>query len=113
MRTILTLAGVLYLSTLTLAVSGQTPATAPAAGRFDMEVRADFFAGFAGDATRFARAMARCEEALTANPDHAEALVWHGSGVLNEAAQAFANQDFAKGNELWQKGLAEMNRAVS
>ena len=84
----------------------------PAAARFDMEVRADFFAGFTGDETAFTRAMARCEEVLAGNPVHAEALVWHGSGTLNLAGRAFQRGDIKTGLELWTKGLAEMNKAV-
>lgn len=56
--------------------------TAPPSGRFDLEVRGDFFAGFGGNAERLARGMARTEEVLAAAPDHAEALVWHGSGLV-------------------------------
>lgn len=59
-----------------IAASGQN---APA--RFDMRVRGDFFAGFAGDEERLRRGMEVCERALQDDPQHAEALVWHGSGL--------------------------------
>ena len=87
--------------------------TAPPSGRFDMEVRGDFFAGFGGNAERLARGMARTEEVLAAAPDHAEALVWHGSGLLFRSGQAFQSGDTATGMELFGRGLGEMNRAVA
>lgn len=81
--------------------------------RFDMVVREDLFAGFAGDAVRFERGMAACEQQLAQDPDHAEALVWHGSGLAFRAGQAFATGDTRTGIPLWANGLDEMNRAVA
>jgi tetratricopeptide (TPR) repeat protein len=109
MRLAFTFAGLFYLSAL--AVASQAPPTAPT--RFDFQVRADFFAGFAGDESRLARAMTRCEEVLAQNPDHPEALVWHGAGVLTRSGALFAKGDLPKGFELWTKGLDEMERAVA
>jgi hypothetical protein len=80
--------------------------------RYDELVRADFFAGVAGDPTAFNRAMTRIEETLAQDPRHAEALVWHGSGVLFQAGQHFQKGEFQKGAELWERGLGEMNAAV-
>ena len=74
-----------------------TPAaqSAPAAPlRFDDIVRSDFFAGFRGDAARLERGMKRCEEALAADPNHADALVWHGAGLMFLAGEAGARRDF-------------------
>jgi hypothetical protein len=90
-----------------------TPKTAVPPGRFDMAVRADFFAGFTGDMDRFERAMTLCENLLATNPDHAEALVWHGSGLAFRSGLAFQSGDFQKGGELWGRGMGEMGRAVS
>jgi tetratricopeptide (TPR) repeat protein len=84
-----------------------------ASARFDMAVRADFFAGFAGDRARFAEAMSLCERILAGNPRHAEALVWHGSGLLFQAGQAFARGDADHGTQFWERGLAEVNQAVA
>jgi tetratricopeptide (TPR) repeat protein len=95
-----------------VAFTQQRSTTAPSE-RFDVAVRADFFAGFQGDAARLERAMARCDEELARNPNHPEALVWRGGGLLFQAGTAFQQGDFQKGMELWQRGLAEMNRAVS
>lgn len=58
-------------------------------------VRADMFAGFAGDAARFAKAMEACERTLARQPKHPEALVWHGSGLFFQAGQAFQRGDMA------------------
>jgi tetratricopeptide (TPR) repeat protein len=76
-------------------------------------VRADMFAGLAGDAARFAKAMEACERTLARDPKHPEALVWHGSGLFFQAGQAFQRGDMAAGGPLWERGLGEMNEAVS
>lgn len=80
--------------------------------RFDYLVRADFFAGLAGDQARFEKAMKVCEDALSKNANHAEALVWHGGGLIWLAAQAFQKADIRKGTDLWDRGMNEMDRAV-
>jgi tetratricopeptide (TPR) repeat protein len=85
----------------------------PAEQRFDMTVRGDFFAGFAGDEARFTKAMDACERTLADNPKHAEALVWHGSGLAFQAGMAFQKGDMKTGGELWQRGMDEMNAAVT
>jgi tetratricopeptide (TPR) repeat protein len=92
------------------------PAPQPArvaAQRFDLVVRTDFFAGFGGDQARLAKGMAACELVLADNPNHAEALVWHGSGLAFSAGTAFRTGDAKTGAELWQRGLAEMEKAVA
>jgi hypothetical protein len=111
MRLTFALATVLYVSALSVVSTQQTP-SAPPATRFDFEVRADFFAGFAGDTARFERAMKRCEDALADNPKHAEAMVWHGAGLLGQGGMLMGKGDMPKGLELWKRGLDEMNRAV-
>jgi hypothetical protein len=65
---------------VSLALAAQNPT--PASQRFDYLVRADFFAGVAGDEARLDKAIELCEHALEQNPSHAEALVWHGAGLL-------------------------------
>jgi len=80
--------------------------------RFDEIVRADFFAGMAGDDARLDRGMKFCEEVLSSNPKHAEALVWHGGGLLTRASRAYAKGDSRLGDSLWGRGLEEMNDAV-
>ena len=93
---------------ISLAVLG----LAAAQERFDMRVRNDFFAGFAGNQEALDRAMKICEEELARNPGNAAALVWHGSGVFFESRTYFQAGDRAKGGEFWQRGLGEMDNAV-
>jgi tetratricopeptide (TPR) repeat protein len=81
--------------------------------RFDYLVRADFFAGIAGDEARLTRAIDLCERTLEANPRHPEALVWHGASLLVRAAQAFRQGDMAAGGPLFDRGLKEMSEAVT
>jgi hypothetical protein len=82
--------------------------------RFDDLVRDDLFKGmFNGDHVAFARAMKLCTDTLAKDPKHAEAMVWHGSGTLFESGQEFQKNNVAKGIELWQRGLQEMNDAVA
>ena len=80
--------------------------------RFDMVVRQDFFAGFAGNREAFARAMKVTEDTLAKDPNHSEARVWHGAGILASSGQAFQKGDPQNGVKLWQQGLDEMEQAV-
>jgi pentatricopeptide repeat protein len=93
--------------------ASQASPAQPSPARFDLEVRGDFFAGFSGQPERLARGMARTEEVLATTPDHPEALVWHGSGLLFRSGQAFQSGDTATGMELFGRGFGEMNRAVA
>ncbi|HEY1911992.1 MAG TPA: tetratricopeptide repeat protein [Vicinamibacterales bacterium] len=104
-----------FIASLLLAWSQPLPqAPQPAQPpRFDMVVRADFFAGFAGSDARLAKAMAACEAALAADPKNAEALVWHGAGLAFKAGMAFRKGDQETGIALWTRGLQEMDSAVS
>jgi tetratricopeptide (TPR) repeat protein len=81
--------------------------------RFDYLVRGDFFAGLAGDDAALDRAMKICEETLAKNPKHAEAMVWHGGGLLFTSSKYFQKGDFQKGMELWNRGVKEMDEAVA
>lgn len=81
--------------------------------RFDELVRGDFFAGFAGDAAAMDRAMRLIEETLAKNPRHPEALVWRGSGLVGRAQRSFQLGDIATGNDLFERGVREMNDAVA
>jgi len=115
MRKLRELGGVAILAAViaTPALIAAQGAAPRAADRFDLIVRGDFFAGFAGSEARLARGMAECERMLAANPNHAEALVWHGSGLAFNAGQAFQKGDMAAGGELWQRGMQEMDKAVA
>lgn len=97
-----------FLSLLVgIAVQAQAPE------RFDMQVRNDFFAGFAGDMARLQKGLDACERALAENPKHAEALVWHGSGLYFKAGMAFQQGDQKSGIELFTRGIKEMDDAVA
>lgn len=87
--------------------------SAPDEPRFDHQVRSAFFAGFGGDAASLAKAMKVCEDVLAGNPKHAEALVWHGAGLFYQSGQLFRAGQREKGMELYEKGLREMDEAVS
>ncbi len=87
-------------------------ATSNGSERFDLAVRNDLFAGFAGNEKALARGMEKTEAVLRANPRHAEALVWHGSALYYQAGQAFMKGDQKKGMELAERGILEMDQAV-
>jgi len=80
---------------------------------FDYKVRADFFDGLRGDTAALDRAIKLCEDTLAREPNHAEAMVWHGAGVMARASLAFRAGDRGNGVKLYQQGLAEMDRAVA
>jgi tetratricopeptide (TPR) repeat protein len=103
-----------FVMTLTTAI-GRAEQVAPQARepRFDELVRADFFAGIAGDAAAMERAMRLIEETLAKNPRHPEALAWRGSSFIGRAQIAFEKGDSTTGNDLFQRGLREMNDAVA
>jgi len=111
--------GLALTSAATLAQQSTSPDPSPSAltasapDRFDLEVRTDFFAGFTGNVERLERGMAKSEAALATNPNHAEAMVWHGGGMIFKAGQAFRAGDTSTGMELFGSGLGEMNQAVA
>jgi hypothetical protein len=76
-------------------------------------VRSDFFAGMMGNKARLDRGMKYCEDLLAKNPKHAEALVWHGGGLLVRAVHSYTKGDHATGDRLWKTGIDEMNNAVA
>lgn len=95
------------------AAAPTTPVAASEPERFDEKVRADVFDGMRGDTAAMARAMKVCEETLAKNPKHAEAMVWHGAGVVGKASEAFRTGDRQQGITLYTQGLAEMDAAVA
>ncbi|HYZ86969.1 MAG TPA: hypothetical protein VE621_21315 [Bryobacteraceae bacterium] len=80
--------------------------------RFDHTVRNAFFAGFGGNKEALQQGMKACEDALAENPNHAEALVWHGGGLFFLSNTFFKAGDYQKGTEYFNKGMGEMDRAV-
>ena len=81
--------------------------------RFDELIRAEFFAGVAGDDAALERAMRVIEQALAADPRRPEVLVWHGAGLVTRSGRAVQSGDPGTGDTLWQRGLREMNDAVA
>jgi tetratricopeptide (TPR) repeat protein len=101
-----------WLVTTAIAIAAaQAPAAKPQ--RFDYLVRADFFAGVAGDDARLAKVAEVCEQAIAGNAHHPEAHVWHGAVLLVRAGRAFQQGDMSAGGPLFDRGLAEMNDAVA
>src|SRR6185295_7500967 len=96
-----------------VAISGAQAAPAAPAERFDYLVRADFFAGAAGNEARLKKVLDLCEQTLADNPRHAEALVWHGAATMVLAGRAFQSGDMATGGPLFERGLKEMNDAAA
>src|SRR5215212_8298502 len=80
--------------------------------RYDHKVRDMYFAAFTGDKEALAKAMVITEATLKENPNHAEAMVWHGSGVFFLSAEKFRTGDMQAGMELMTKGTGLMDRAV-
>jgi hypothetical protein len=80
--------------------------------RFDMKVREDFFAGYAGDTARLERGMDKCEQELKRDPKNPPALVWHGGGLLFRAGDLFRAGEIDKGIQTNQRGMTEMNDGV-
>jgi tetratricopeptide (TPR) repeat protein len=81
--------------------------------RFDMQVRNYFFAGLAGDAASLQKGMKICEQILATDPKQPEALVWHGTGLVQQSRESFQKGDQQNGAILWQRGLDEMDQAAA
>jgi tetratricopeptide (TPR) repeat protein len=96
----------------TLILGAAAVAILAAQQRFDFKVREDFFSGFAGNRAALDRGMKTCEEILAQSPKNAQALVWHGGGLFFMSGQLFQKGDSAKGMELYNRGIQEMDNAV-
>jgi hypothetical protein len=97
---------------IAIVFSVATLATSLSAARFDEKVRNDFFAGFAGDRAALDRGMATSEQAIATDPSgSAEALAWHGSGLIFLSGLKFQQGDMPGGMEMWTTGMAEMEKA--
>ena len=89
------------------------PAAAGEPERLDERVGELFAAGFAGDEEALERGLALLEETLAADPDHPGALVWQASIWSFQSGTAFAQGDWEAGQTLFDKSLAQFDRAVS
>jgi tetratricopeptide (TPR) repeat protein len=77
-------------------------------------VREDTFAGWMNhDLVRHARGMKRAQEWLDDHPGSAEAINWLGTGKVYEATLAYAAGDAAKGDALYEEGLAAMEKGLT
>jgi len=80
--------------------------------RFDLVVREDIFAGFAGDEEALKRGEAACEKALKEDSKNAEALVWRGAVHVFQAGGLFGQNKPLQAFPLWTSGLKDMDNAV-
>lgn len=78
---------------------------------FAHKVREDIFAGFGGDEEAMQRGLKTCDEALAANPKHAEALAWRGSARLFLSGKAFRENDVVKGGTYWESAIKDLDKA--
>ena len=102
--------GIVGLATmLLLAVA----ATAQQTERFDERVRDLFFAGFDGNLDALQRGMAIVADTLEAEPDHPQALAWQAAGWHFQSGLAFQRGDAGNGMMLFDRSLAQFERAVS
>jgi hypothetical protein len=71
------------------------------------QMRNDLFAAMAGNADALKRVLDATQKVLIENPDHAQALVWHGAAKLNgvfiEAEKGSSQAAMSK----FQDGVAE------
>jgi hypothetical protein len=86
---------------------------AVAAERFDYQVRDDMFRAFGGNEAALKNAMAKIDETLAANPNHAEALVWRGTATYWKAGQAWRAGDVATARALAAAAMVDMDRALA
>lgn len=102
------------LAALALAALAEEPADAPTEepGATGAQVREHFFKAIQGDEEAMRRALELLEAKLAENPDHPEALVYHGSLQMARSGELFESGDQAGGMALWSQGLQEMDRAV-
>jgi tetratricopeptide (TPR) repeat protein len=105
--------GIFLIVGAAAALAGFFSAGLNAQQRYDHQVRNVFFAGFQGDKAAIEKGMAITAATLKENPDHAEALVWHGAGLFYQAGQFFMAGKPDQGMPLAQRALMEMDRAVA
>jgi hypothetical protein len=84
-----------------------------AAERFDYQVRDDMFRAFGGNEAALKSALAKIDETLAADPDHAEALVWRGAAAYWKAGQAFRAGDATGARALATAAMGDMDRAIA
>ena len=101
----------LFVLATTLLLTSAVPAQQ--VERFDERIRDLFFSGFAGNADALQRGMAIVEDALEADPDHPQVLVWQAAGWLFQSGLEFRKGDPGRGMTLFRKSVAQFSRAAS
>ena len=96
-------------ATLLLAVA----AAAQQTERFGERVRDLFFAGFEGNPDALQKGMAIAAGTLEGEPDHPQALAWQAVGWHFQSGLAFQQGDTGNGLTLFDKAVAQFERAVS
>lgn len=76
-------------------------------------VAKDFSAGMAGDQAALNRVLATCDSLLQKQPKAAAPRAVQGSCWLCSAGQAYRQGNWQQGQQLYQRGLARMDEAVS
>ena len=91
------------------------PAADAGAGRQRFDISCAPISSRGSPATRrgWSKGMAACERVLADNPNHAEALVWHGAGLAFSAGRAFQKGDMkpaascgSAASRRWTKAVA-------
>jgi hypothetical protein len=105
--------GITTVPEMVVAPTVPTVAAGPRENGFDARVRADFFDGLRGDTAALDRVVKVCEDTLASQPNHTEAMVWHGAALIGRSGLAFRAGDAATALGLYTKGLGEMDHAVA
>ena len=77
------------------------------------QMRNDLFAAMEGNPNALKRMLDTSQKALDQNPDHAQALVWHGAATIGSFFMEAQKGNAPAAVPIFQKGAAEMDRAVS
>jgi len=78
----------------------------------DAPIRALIFEGFTGKIASLREGKEQCEEILEKDPDHPEALAWHGAILVWLAAQSFEENQALPGMMMLNSGLKEWDRSL-
>jgi tetratricopeptide (TPR) repeat protein len=91
------------------------PATLPAREHLDHNaMRLDLFAMISGDKAAEQRLLALTAGAIEKDPDHAQALAWHGATLIASSMRDSANPsgDPQSSRQRFSQGITETDRAV-
>src|SRR4051812_10874618 len=77
------------------------------------QMRNDLFAAMRGNSDALKRMLDSSQKVLDQNPDHAQALAWHGAATIGSFFMEAQNGNAQVAVPIFQKGAAEMDRAVS